>query len=129
MSLMDLFWMVLFAALIAYWLNAMRAKELARYEAKRLCQQSAVLLLDDTVSLQRLRLKRNSFGQMSFLRTYDFEFSTTGPSLPAILEAEVHYYLVSESRLKRIGYDSREPTHFEVFKQRIELQPQTDGEG
>jgi len=62
-------------------------------------------------------------------RTYDFEFSTTGPSLPAILEAEVHYYLVSESRLKRIGYDSREPTHFEVFKQRIELQPRADGEG
>jgi len=78
MSLMDLFWMVLFAALIAYWLNAMRAKELARYEAKRLCQQSAVLLLDDTVSLQRLRLKRNSFGQMSFLRTYDFEFTLDG---------------------------------------------------
>ncbi len=61
-------------------------------------------------------------------RSYDFEFSTTGSSLPAVLEAEVHYYLVSESRRKRIGYDSREPTHVEVFKQRIELHPQEAGE-
>jgi len=55
-------------------------------------------------------------------RSYDFEFSTGGSRPPAILEAEIHYYLVSESRRKRIGYDNREPTHFEVFKQRVELQ-------
>ena len=78
MSLADLLWMVLFAVLIAYWLNAMRAKEIARHEAKRLCQQSDVLILDDTVSLKRLRLKRNGLGQMSFLRTYDFEFTLDG---------------------------------------------------
>jgi len=78
MSLIDLLWMVLFAALVAYWLNAMRAKEIARDEAKRLCQQSNVLILDDTVSLQRLRLKRNSLGQMDFLRTYSFEFTLDG---------------------------------------------------
>ena len=60
-------------------------------------------------------------------RAYDFEFSTEGASLPAVLEAEVRYYLVADDRVKRIGYDNREPTHFEIFKQRIELQPQKTG--
>jgi hypothetical protein len=60
-------------------------------------------------------------------RSYDFEFSTEGASLPAVLEAEVRYYLVADDRVKRIGYDNREPTHFEIFKQRIELQPQKTG--
>ena len=62
-------------------------------------------------------------------RSYDFEFSTTGSSPPAVLQAEVHYYLVAESRRKRIGYNNTEPTHFEVFKQRVELQSQQAGEG
>ena len=78
MTLSDLLWMVLFASVIAYWLNAMRAKELARHEAKRLCQQSNVLILDDTVSLKKIGFKRNSLGQMSFLRAYDFEFTLDG---------------------------------------------------
>ena len=60
-------------------------------------------------------------------RSYDFEFSTEGASVPVVLEVEVRYYLVAADRIKRIGYDNREPTHFEIFKQRIELQPQKAG--
>ncbi|HHH43487.1 MAG TPA: hypothetical protein ENK49_05050 [Gammaproteobacteria bacterium] len=54
-------------------------------------------------------------------RSYDFGFSTTGSPPPAVLQVDVHYYLVAESRRKRIGYDNTEPTHFEVFKQRVGL--------
>lgn len=61
-------------------------------------------------------------------RSYDFEFSTSGEPVPAVLEAEVRYHLVAESRLVRIGYYSREPMHFEVFKQRIDLQQSAAGE-
>jgi len=62
-------------------------------------------------------------------RSYDFELSTEGASVPAVLEAKVRYYLVAEDRVKRIGYDNREPTHYEIFKQRIELQSQEAGKG
>ena len=78
LSLMDLVWMAVFAGAIAYWLNAMRAKEIARAAGKRLCQQAEVMILDDTVSLKRVRLKRNGNGQLDFQRDYEFEFTSDG---------------------------------------------------
>ena len=39
---------------------------------------------------------------------------------PAAVEAVVWYYLVAESRRRRIGYDKREPTAFKVFEKRIQ---------
>ena len=66
------------AAGVAYWLDAMRGYELARAAGKRACQEAGVQLLDDTVELVRLRLRRTHGGRLAWLREYRFEFSDDG---------------------------------------------------
>lgn len=53
------------------------------------------------------------------LRTYGIEFSASEKRRPAAVEAVVRYFLVDEKRRKRIGYDNKEATSYEVFRQRI----------
>jgi len=40
----------------------------------------------------------------------------------AVVEATVRYYLVSEKRRKRIGYQNKEPVSYQVFQQRLPLE-------
>jgi hypothetical protein len=54
-------------------------------------------------------------------RTYDIEFSEVENSRPAEVEAVVRYFLVDEKRRKRIGYENKDATSYEVFRQRIAL--------
>lgn len=42
------------------------------------CESRGLLLLDQTVSLNKVRLRRDRSGQMQIERTYQFEFSTNG---------------------------------------------------
>ena len=66
------------AAAIAFWLDAMRARETAVALARRMCRAEGLLLLDDTVALALLRVRRDHAGRLALLRTYEFEFSDTG---------------------------------------------------
>ncbi|OUD11743.1 DUF3301 domain-containing protein [Thioflexithrix psekupsensis] len=61
-----------------FWFDSLRAREQVIYLARHLCQQYDLQLLDQTVSLQRLSLKREGFGQIKWLRHYQFEFSSDG---------------------------------------------------
>lgn len=61
-----------------FWQNSLRARDQARQVCARLCQQSGVQLLDDTVALQRLWLRRDPGGRLRLHRTYVFEFSDDG---------------------------------------------------
>lgn len=72
-------WIMLFAVLgLAWvWLDALRARERAIGHGHRLCKQAGVQLLDQTVSLMRLRLVRDS-GLPTLARRYAFEVSLTG---------------------------------------------------
>jgi hypothetical protein len=63
---------------IYLWQSALRAKERARQFAHALCAQARVQLLDQTVSLQRLRIRRGVDGRLHWLRRYRFELSTNG---------------------------------------------------
>lgn len=67
------------------------------------------------IDLWDTRLPRNQ------PRTYDIEFSAAGKSAPAAVEAVVRYFLVDEKRRKRIGYEDKDATFYEVFRQRIPL--------
>jgi hypothetical protein len=67
-----------FIAILAYWLNAMRSHELARTAGKRACQEAQVQLLDDTVEVVQVRVRRDPGGRLAFYRTYRFEFTTDG---------------------------------------------------
>ena len=61
-----------------YWLDSIRAKEIATQHSRAACNRVSLDFLDETVSLKKLRLKRNANGQLAFFREYQFEFTSTG---------------------------------------------------
>jgi hypothetical protein len=61
-----------------FWLDSMRAREIACGISKETCERLGVQFLDETVALQRLRTSRNAAGQLRLLRTYQFEFTDAG---------------------------------------------------
>ncbi len=70
--------LVLLAAGTAFWVDSLRAREAALLAGRAACERYDLLLLDDTVSVTRLRLSRNTEGRLRFARAYGFEFSDTG---------------------------------------------------
>ncbi|MEK6748704.1 MAG: DUF3301 domain-containing protein [Pseudomonadota bacterium] len=60
---------------VAYWWDAVRIKELARNIGKQACERAQVQILDDTVQLTKLRLRRNARGRIALWREYRFEFT------------------------------------------------------
>lgn len=65
-------------ALLWFWQRSLRAREIAAAAAKELCKRQDLQLLDATVALAALRLRRNSRGHVALLRTYQFEYSSDG---------------------------------------------------
>ena len=76
--MIQLFFIFLIALLIWFWHDTMQAREHAIAIGKRHCQNDGLQLLDETVSLSSMRLRRNSDGQVTFRRVYEFEFSDNG---------------------------------------------------
>jgi len=70
--------LLLLAALLWFWLDSLRALEVARNTGKRACSDANVQFLDDTVASIGLALARNKSGRRVLRRTYRFEFSETG---------------------------------------------------
>ncbi len=70
------FLIILFLALFAwFWLNSIRAKEIAMTASSEACQQIQVQFLDQTASLKKVRVSRNRHGRMTLERLYSFDFS------------------------------------------------------
>ena len=67
---------LLFLAVLAwFWMNSIRAKEIAMQASAAACQQIQAQFLDQTASLKKLQLKRTKAGRLGFERTYSFDFS------------------------------------------------------
>lgn len=64
--------------LVWFWLQSLRARDIAVRTAQELCQRQGLQLLDATVSLSGLRPQRNAQGRLTLLRTYQFEYSADG---------------------------------------------------
>lgn len=60
------------------WLEALRARERALDAARRHCQRDDVQLLDETVGLTGLRLRRGADGGVELHKRYGFEVSLDG---------------------------------------------------
>lgn len=73
-------WLVVGGLLVlgGLWWDGLKTRELAIQAARRVCQQAGVQLLDETVSLRRLRLRRDDRQQLRLYREYAFEYSDTG---------------------------------------------------
>ncbi len=63
---------------IYVWQASLKARERARQLGQELCAGAHVQLLDQTVSLQRLRIERGADGRLHWRRRYRFEVSTDG---------------------------------------------------
>ncbi len=70
----DLLLLMALVALVAYWFGSLSVRERAITRVRAVCQRNGVLLLDQTVALRRLRLRRDGAGQVRFQRSYKFEF-------------------------------------------------------
>jgi len=73
----DLFLLLLFGILVGLWLKLIRARERAMDEARRQCERHGLQLLDESVSLRAMRLRRRH-GELALERCYGFEVSIDG---------------------------------------------------
>lgn len=78
MDLFDLLGLLLPAAVVWLWLDSLNARETAVSATKAACNAESLLLLDDTVAIQRISLGRDGDGVLRIRRVYDFEYSDTG---------------------------------------------------
>lgn len=65
------------ALLVQFWLSATRALETARTAASRICSDSGVQMLDQSVVLREFRIARAPWG-IALRRRYSFDFSSDG---------------------------------------------------
>lgn len=66
------------AALAWVWIDSLRAREACLQAVRAACENEGLQLLDETVSVSRLRLARDDDGQLRIERHYAFEYSDTG---------------------------------------------------
>lgn len=73
-------WLALLAlgAIVYTWSRAQASAERARTLAAQVCRQARVQLLDQTVSLDGLALRRAKDGRVRLLRRYRYEYSRDG---------------------------------------------------
>ncbi|MEO5829379.1 MAG: DUF3301 domain-containing protein [Rhodanobacter sp.] len=76
-NLFDLFFLLALVAVVGLWLKLSSARERAVREARRQCQQHGLQLLDETVGLRAVRLRRVN-GLHRIERCYGFEVSVEG---------------------------------------------------
>ena len=69
------------------WWDSLRKRELALRAARNLCVRAGVQLLDETVAMKRMRLRRNADLRLSVHRTFVVEYTDTGDNrLPGRVE-------------------------------------------
>lgn len=73
-------WGVLLLAIAGawFWLDTLKAREIALAAGQRACESESLQFLDWTVAQSKLRLTRNHEGQVRLARTYRFEYSESG---------------------------------------------------
>ncbi len=70
--------LLLLVGAVWLWSDSLRARELTLNRCRDACNELCVQLLDETVALSRITLKRDARGRLLLHRWYRFEFSTDG---------------------------------------------------
>lgn len=78
LALSDLFWLTLIVLLLLHWWQSLKIKEVALKAASRHCKELDLQLLDQSVYLRGIWLKRNDQGKIKIWRSYLFDFTATG---------------------------------------------------
>ena len=66
--------LALLASLAWFWFDSLRSREYAKKICQQACDQFNLQLLDETVTLKQMRLKRHQEGSLMIQRVYQFEF-------------------------------------------------------
>lgn len=107
---LDLLVLLLFAATAWLWFDSLKVRETAVAAAKAACDSENLLLLDDTVAIARIGLRRGSDGVLRLTRVYTFEYSDTGNDRSAGRIA-MHGHRVRVIELNRRVADARPTLH------------------
>lgn len=67
--------LIVLGFIVWFWTDSLRAREAAIQLSQLACRQHEVQLLDATVSLWRIGLKRDGEGRLRIHRCYRFDFS------------------------------------------------------
>jgi hypothetical protein len=78
LTLFDLLLLTLFALAGIWFWRAQEAREHALQATRQHCQREAVDLLDQTVALKKVWLRRDASQRLRLWRLYQFEFTVTG---------------------------------------------------
>lgn len=78
MDLLDPFGFLLLGGGAWFWLDSLTARQLMISATKAACNSEGLQLLDDTVAIHRLSVRRDGDGVLRIHRIYDFEYSDTG---------------------------------------------------
>lgn len=70
--------LILLGLIVWFWQNTLRARELALRAALDTCRNQQLQLLDGSVTLHRLALRRSYQGRMMLQRTFQFTYSAEG---------------------------------------------------
>lgn len=62
----------------SYFFGELRVREIALAAARKHCEQMTVQLLDQSVGIHRVWLKRGADNKIHIWRNYQFEFTSTG---------------------------------------------------
>lgn len=74
----DIAILILLAGVTWAWYDSFRAREAGLKAVRAACAAEGLQLLDDTIALSRLRLRRDERGRLALARVYGFEYSDTG---------------------------------------------------
>jgi len=66
--------LLIISLLTWFWFDTLKSRERAKFISKQSCRELKLQLLDDTIALIRIRLKRNNHGKLIVQRLYQFEF-------------------------------------------------------
>jgi hypothetical protein len=88
--------LVMLGALVWFWLTNLRVRELALRAAKEVCRRQELQLLDATVELQRLGMRRVA-GQVTLERTFRFSYSDNG------VDRSSGFVIMVGNRVEQVG--------------------------
>lgn len=77
-NLSEIIVLLLGAAAVWFWLDSLKAREIAVRAAQSACQDEGLQFLDETAAVRYLRPARDEAGRLRLRRIYGFEFSDTG---------------------------------------------------
>jgi hypothetical protein len=106
LTLEALAWITFLVGLFSFWWHSDRIKSLAMQRVYQVCNEQQLQLLDQTMVLKGISLKRDDTGIVGIHRRYEFEFTTTGEKRHrgrvsllgnTMLSLELEPYIIPES--------------------------------